>query len=205
MKYEWRKQEKEIYGVKNEATLVDIKKASYICIDGKGNPNSEDFVKRIEVLYKLSYAVKMMPKNGNNIDGYFDYTVYPLEGLWSLTEDGCNKEFDKNELLYTIMIKQPSFITEDIFKKAMEITKKKFKSDLLANAYYSEIEDGLSVQILHHGSYDDEPYSFNKMKEFIKENNLKIKSLIHREIYLSDSRKVERDKLNTILRYRVMK
>ena len=99
------------------------------------------------------------------------------------------------------MIRQPDFITEEVAQKAFDIVVKKKPHPLLGEAYYDEIEDGLSVQILHKGSYDDEPLSFAKMKAFIEENGLKIRTLVHREIYLSDARKVEKEKLKTILRY----
>lgn len=126
VKYEWRKQEKEIYLPKDIPVLVNVPKAKYFCIKGKGNPNGEDFSNRIGVLYAMSYAVRMMPKNGFIPDGYFEYTVYPLEGLWDLTEEGRNLDYlDKNELLYTIMIKQPRFVDESIFLKALEICKKR--------------------------------------------------------------------------------
>ena len=206
MKYEWKKNEKELYLPKDKPTLIEIPKTKYFCIKGKGNPNNEDFNDRIGVLYTMSYAVRMMPKNGFTPKGYFEYTVYPLEGLWDLTDDGKKSNtLDKKELLYTIMIKQPDFVNEEIFKRALEISKKKKPSNLLDEIYFDEIEDGLSVQMLHNGSYDDEPRSFNLMKEYIKENNLEIKTLVHREIYISDARKVERDKLKTVLRYRVNK
>lgn len=204
MKYEWKKQEKDIYLPKDKPSLIEIPKAKYFCIKGKGNPNNEDFTNRIGVLYTMSYAVRMMPKNGYIPEGYYEYTVYPLEGLWDLTEKGRNsRSLVKEELLYTIMIKQPEFVNEELFKKALEISKKKKPNKLLEEVYFDEIEDGLSVQILHIGPYDNEPESFNKMKKNIKENNLKIKTLVHREIYLSDSRKIEKDKLKTVLRYRV--
>ena len=206
MKYEWKKQEKEIYSAKEKPTLINVPKAKYFCIKGKGNPNDEDFANRIGALYSISYAVRMMPKNGYIPEGYFEYTVYPLEGLWDLNEKGRKKDIlDKNDLIYTIMIKQPDFVNENIFNKAIEISKKKKPNKLLDEVYLDIIEDGLSVQILHTGSYDNEPVSFNKMKDFIKENDLKIKTLVHREIYLSDARKVEKEKLKTILRYRVEK
>lgn len=103
------------------------------------------------------------------------------------------------------MIKQPDFVNEEVGKKAFEIANKKKPAQLLEEAYFDEIEDGLAVQMLHIGSYDTEPESFNKMKNFINKNNLKLKSLVHREIYLSDARKTERDKLKTVLRYMVTK
>jgi Uncharacterized conserved protein len=206
LKYEWRKEEKEIYLPKEKPTLVKVPKAKYFCIKGEGNPNDGDFSNRIAVLYSLAYAVRMMPKSGFIPDGYFEYTVYPLEGLWDMTEVGKSSEvFNKDELIYTIMIKQPDFVNEEVTKKAFEIANKKKSDKLLEEAYFDEIEDGLSVQMLHIGSYDNEPETFSKMKEYINENNLKIKSLIHREIYLSEARKVEKDKLKTVLRYTVTK
>jgi hypothetical protein len=206
LKYEWKKEEKELYLPKEEPTLVKVPKAKYFCIKGKGNPNGEDFSNRIGVLYSLAYSVRMMPKNGFTPYRYFEYTVYPLEGLWDITEEGKKSEtLNKEELLYTIMIKQPDFVNEEVVKKAFEIANMKKPTQLLEEAYFDEIEDGLAVQILHIGSYDTEPESFTKMKDFINENNLKIKSLVHREIYLSDARKIERDKLKTVLRYMVTK
>lgn len=204
MKYEWKKSEKLYFLPKENPTIVEIPKAKYLCIKGKGNPNNQDFVNRVGILYTLSYCIRMMPKKGITPEGYFEYTVYPLEGLWDLTSKGKeSSKLDKDELLYTIMIKQPDFVDEKLFEKAIDISKKKDINNLSEEVYFEEIEDGLSVQMLHIGSYDDEPKTFDIMKNFIKTNNLKIKTLIHREIYLSDARKVEKDKLKTVLRYRV--
>ncbi|MBE6068533.1 MAG: hypothetical protein E7211_12695 [Clostridium lundense] len=205
MKHEYRKHEKGLYCPKNKAELVRVAKQKFLCIRGTGNPNDKDFSERIGVLYSLAYAIRMMPKNGFTPDGYFEYTVYPLEGLWDLTEEGRKSEvLNKDELLYTIMIRQPDFVNDEVVEKAFEIANKKKPHPLLKEVYFDEIEDGLAVQIMHIGSYDNEPESFNKMKEFIENNGLKIKTLVHREIYLSDSRKVEKDKLKTILRYSVL-
>jgi hypothetical protein len=204
MKYKWKKQEKNIYLPKTEPQLIEVPKANYFCIKGKGNPNSEDFANRVGALYTLSYTVRMMPRNGFTPDGYFEYTVYPLEGLWDLTEKGRNSgALIKEELLYTIMIKQPDFVDKEVFIKALSLAKNKKTNHLLDSVTFECIEGGLSVQMMHIGSYDNEPGSFNKMKEFIKKNNLKIKTLAHREIYISDVRKVDKDKLKTVLRYRV--
>lgn len=206
MKYEWRKQEKDIYQAKEIPTLVEVPASKYICIKGMGNPNNEDFANRVGVLYQVSYTVRMMPKKGFTPKGYFEYTVYPLEGLWDLTEKGRKEEaLNKNELVYIIMIKQPDFVNEEVFRKALEILKKNKTNDLFDELYFDTIEDGLSVQMLHIGSYDNESQTFEKMKHFINDNNLKIKTYVHREIYLSDARKVEKDKLKTILRYRVQR
>lgn len=205
MKHEYRKHEKELYCPKKKPELVSVPKQRFFCIKGKGNPNSTDFSERIAVLYSLAYAVRMMPKNGFTPEGYYEYTVYPLEGLWDLTEEGRKSDvFNKDELLYTIMIRQPEFVNDEVVERAFEIANKKKPHPLLKDVYVDEIEDGLSVQIMHVGSYDNEPESFAKMKGFIEENGLKIKTLVHREIYLSDARKVDADKLKTVLRYSVL-
>lgn len=204
MKHEWRKHEKRLYIPKQEPELISVPEQRFFMIEGKGNPNSVDFSNRIEVLYSLAYAIRMMPKQGYTPEGYFEYTVYPLEGLWDLTEEGrVLGTLDKDELLYTIMIRQPDFVTKEVVDRAFESVRKKKPHPLLDEVLFSTIKDGLSVQMLHIGSYDDEPQSFNKMKEFIEENHLEIKTLRHREIYLSDSRKVEPTKLKTVLRYMV--
>lgn len=198
MKHEWKKHEKGLYAPKETPQLISVSKQKFFMIKGKGNPNDEDFSERIGVLYSLSYAVRMMPKNGFVPEGYFEYTVYPLEGVW----EACDTS-DKSTFSYTIMMRQPDFVTEEVVNKAFEIANVKKPNPLLKEAYYGEIEEGLSVQVLHIGDYDDEPESFEKMIKFMNENNLKKIGETHREIYLSDARKVERNKLKTILRYMV--
>lgn len=203
MKYEWRKQEKQFYLPKDKPMLIDIPKANYLCIQGKGNPNNEDFSNRVAVLYKLSYTIKMLPKKGFIPKDYYDYTVYPLEGLWDLSDKGKqSQQFNKDELLYTIMIKQPDFVNKEVLAKALDLINITSNA-LFKDVYLKEIEDGLSVQMLHTGSYDDESISFQHMNTFIKENHLQRKTQVHREIYLSDTRKVKQEKLKTVLRYMV--
>ncbi len=204
MKHEWRKHEKNLYVPKSKPELVTVPEQKFFMIKGKGKPNSEEFSEKINVLYSLSYAVRMMPKGGYTPEGYFEYTVYPLEGIWDLTEEGRKlTTLNKDELVYTIMIRQPEFVTEEIVEKAFENVRKKKPHPLLEDVTFEVMEDGLSVQMLHVGSYDDEPQSFEKMNEFIETNNLDKVTLVHREIYLSDARKVEPAKLKTVLRYRV--
>ncbi len=201
MKYEWKKQEKELYMPKANPSLIEIPKLKFFMIRGKGNPNDEEFSEKIGVLYSLSYAVRMMPKNGYVPEGYFEYTVYPLEGIWDITEEGKNADIlNKDELLYTIMIRQPDFVDNDVANRAIQMTRRKKPHPLLDEVEFGEIEDGLCVQMLHIGSYDDEPGSFKKMTEYIENNGLQRKNLTHREIYLNDFRKVEKEKLNTVLR-----
>lgn len=204
MKYEWKKQEKNLYLPKETPELVTVPKQKFFMLSGQGNPNQEDFAERVGVLYSLAYAVRMMPKQGYTPEGYFEYTVYPLEGLWDLTEKGRKSEtLNKEELLYTIMIRQPDFVTEEVAEKAMEHVRKKKPHQLLDEVTFGNLEDGLAVQIMHIGPYDDEPRSFAKMKEFIQANGLEIVTLQHREIYISDVRKTDPAKLKTVLRYRV--
>lgn len=205
MKLEWRKQEKNLYMPKQKPELVTVPNQKFFMIKGKGNPNNnEEFSEKIGVLYSLSYAIRMMPKNGFTPEGYFEYTVYPLEGVWDLTEEGQKSDvLIKDELLYTIMIRQPDFVNEEVVKRAFEITNKKNPNQYLKEVAFDSMEDGLCVQMLHEGSYDNEPQSFELMKNFIEDNNLERTSMIHREIYLSDFRKVEPEKLKTVLRYNV--
>ena len=202
MKHEWRKHEKSLYIPKQKPELITVEEQKFLMINGEGNPNCEDFSERVAVLYSLAYAIRMMPKQGYTPEGYFEYTVYPLEGLWDLTEEGRKSDtLNKDELLYTIMIRQPDFVTKEVINKAFENVTKKKPHPLLDEVKFDTIKDGLSVQILHVGSYDSESKSFQIMKDFINDNNLEIVSLKHREIYLSDARKVEEEKLKTVLRY----
>ncbi|HHT93755.1 MAG TPA: hypothetical protein GXZ66_09700 [Clostridiaceae bacterium] len=204
MKHEWRKHEKELYIPKEKPELVDVPPMNFITISGKGDPNQQDFADRIGALYPIAYAIRMMPRNGFTPEGYFEYTVYPLEGVWDLTEEGRKKEtLVKDDLVYTIMIRQPDFVTREVFERAVEIAKKKKNNPLFDEVRFETIKDGLSVQMMHVGPFDEEHRTFEKMKEYISENNLKLKTLVHREIYISDIRKTEQEKLKTVLRYLV--
>ena len=204
MKYEWRKQEKNLYFPKEKPQLITIPPMKFFMISGQGDPNKEEFSEKVGVLYSLAYAVRMMPKTGYTPEGYFEYTVYPLEGLWDLTEEGRKAEkLDKDQLLYTIMIRQPDFVTQEVVDLALENVRKKKNHPLLDSVTFEIMEDGLSVQMMHIGSFDEEPRTFKQMKDFISENNLQMRTLKHREIYLSDLRRTEKNKLKTVLRYLV--
>lgn len=204
MKHEWRKHEKPLYMPKEKPELVEVPPMKFITISGMGDPNKEGFADRISALYPIAYAIRMMPKGGYTPEGYFEYTVYPLEGVWDLTEKGRQADtLIKDELLYTIMIRQPQFVTEEVFELAREKAKKKKDNPLFEEVKFEVIHDGLCVQMLHVGPYDDEPRTFEKMKEYIDEKSLKIRTLKHREIYLSDMRRTEPSKLKTVLRYLV--
>ncbi|MGE4272236.1 MAG: GyrI-like domain-containing protein [Desulfitobacterium sp.] len=202
MKLEWRKQEKDLYLPKEKPVLITVPQQKFLMIRGQGNPNQEDFAERVAVLYSLAYAVRMMPKQGYTPEGYTEYTVYPLEGVWDLTETGRKLDtLNKGELVYTIMIRQPDFVTKEVVERALESVRKKKPHPLLDEVVFGTTEEGLSIQMLHVGSYDDEPRSFELMKEFIENNNLERTTLLHKEIYLTDARKVEPGKLKTVLRY----
>ncbi|MGL4608041.1 MAG: GyrI-like domain-containing protein [Eubacteriaceae bacterium] len=211
-KHVWRKAEKNIYLPKAKPELIEIPKFSFFTIEGEGNPNLPDFGERVGVLYSLAYTLKMLPKSGVTPKGYFDYTVYPLEGLWDFTEEAKEKmifseksnqklNFTKDDLAYKIMIRQPEFVDSILANEIIEKVKIKKPHPLLNDVKFESIEDGLSVQMLHVGSYDDEIISFNTMNAFCETNYLEKRAYIHREIYLSDPGKVLPEKLKTTLRY----
>lgn len=206
MKHEWRKKEKNYYIPKAKPGIVDVEEFKFIQIKGAGNPNSEDFQERVGTLYSVAYPIKMMLKKGEAPEDYTDYVVYPLEGIWDLTEEAKEKNiFDKDELVYTIMIRQPNFISNEIFEEGIKIAKSKKENKLLDEVEFVTIEEGMCVQMMHIGSFDEEAKTFEVMEKFCEENNLTIKSKAHREIYISDFRKTAPEKLKTVLRYRVEK
>lgn len=207
MKHEWKKEEKKLYLPKQKPELVEVPRLKYFLISGKGNPNNNpEFGEKIGVLYSLSYAVRMMPKNNFTPEGYFEYTVYPLEGVWDLSEEGIKLDYlSKDEFVYTIMIRQPDFVNEDVVERAFHAVNKKKPNEFLKDVSFDTVEDGLCVQMMHVGPFNDEPRSFLQMKQFIEDNSLERASMTHREIYLSDFRKAQPEKLKTVLRYKVRK
>lgn len=201
MKYEWKKNEKNLYGVKQKPQLIEIPSAYYIMIKGEGNPNESDFSNRVSALYSLAYGIKMLFKNMKKEElEYSDFTVFPLEGIWEKSDD---EEFDKNKLKYTIMIKQPYFITKEIFELAFEKVKKKKPNELYDEVSFDCIESKKAIQILHIGSFDTEIESFEKLDNFANEMNLERSEKLHTEIYLNNKNRTAEDKLKTILRYNV--
>lgn len=201
MKYEWKKNEKNLYGVKQKPQLIEIPSAYYIMIKGEGNPNESDFSNRVSALYSLAYGIKMLFKNMEKEElEYSDFTVFPLEGIWEKSDD---EEFDKSKLKYTIMIKQPNFITKEIFDLAFEKVKKKKPNELYDEISFDCIENKKAIQILHIGSFDTEIESFEKLDNFANEMNLERSEKLHTEIYLNNKNRTAEDKLKTILRYTV--
>jgi hypothetical protein len=208
MKQDWKKVDKQFYLPKAKPELVKIPPFKFFSIHGQGDPNDKPFQENIGVLYSLAYAIKMSPKNNFAPKDYFEYTVYPLEGIWDLTEEAkkSNSEtLDKSQLVFNLMIRQPAFVTPDFALEAIERTKKKKYHPLLEKVKFEIIEDNHCIQMMHIGSYDSEPVSFKQMEDFCQQNGYKRESKQHREIYLSDFRKVSPDKLKTVLRFRFLK
>lgn len=200
MKYEWRKAEKSLYGVKASPKVVDVPQQSFIMLDGTGNPNLPGFAEEVSALYALAYAIKMDYKKSHTNQEIQDFTVYPLEGIWQQKEQG---ELVKEELIYTIMIAQPSFISKEMMKEALEKVKVKKPNAHYEKIRFETVKEGKCLTMLHLGSFDSEPLSFAKMDAFCKENFLNRRSLFHREIYLNNLNRTSPDKLKTILRYQV--
>lgn len=206
MKHEWRKKEKAVYLPKTKPEIVTLPEFKFYTIDGKGNPNDSFFGDCITVLYSLSYAIRMSSKAGYAPDNYFEYTVYPLEGVWDISDEAkktYSGTLDKDTLIFNLMIRQPDFVTDDLAREALERTKKKKPHPLLEKVLFSSTEEGQCVQMMHLGSYDNEPETFSQMELFCQENQLTRASKKHREIYLSDARKVAPEKLKTVLRFKV--
>lgn len=206
MKHEWRKHEKEVYIPKNKPEIIIVPEFKYFTINGSGSPNEEYFADYISVLYSVSYGVKMSLKKGVAPEGYTDYTVYPLEGFWSLNEEAkknFNGTFDKKDLVFKLMIRQPDFVDEKTAFQILDMVKKNKPHKLLNEIKFESINEGKCIQMLHIGSFDNEPASFSLMEEFAIESQLTRKSKEHKEIYLSDFRKTVSEKLKTTLRFQV--
>ena len=200
MKYEWRKAEKSLYGVRASPKVVEVPQQSFIMLDGMGNPNLPGFTEEVSALYALAYAIKMDYKKSHTNQEIQDFTVYPLEGIWQQKEQG---ELVKEELIYTIMIAQPSFISKEMVKEALEKVKVKKPNAHYEKIRFETIKEGKCLTMLHLGSFDSEPLSFAKMDAFCKKNSLNRRFPFHREIYLNNLNRTSPDKLKTILRYQV--
>ena len=200
------KKEKGVYLPQNKPEIIDVPKFKFLTIEGEGNPNSEHFTEHVVTLYALSYGIKMSPKKKIKTEGYFEYTVYPLEGVWDISDE-AKKTFDgilnKDQLVFKLMIRQPDFVNTDLFEKVLAITKEKKPQGLFDKVLFEEIKEGKCIQMLHLGSYDNEPATFKIMEDYAKASGLKRLSKVHREIYLSDARKVSPQKLKTVLRFNV--
>ncbi len=203
MKYEWKKQEKEIYGAETTPCVVDIPSLNYITISGEGNPNNEVFSEKVAALFSVSYKIKMAYKScDEKYNDISDYSVYPLEGIWGKALE--KEELVKEELQYLIMIRQPDFITKEMFEDTLAFVKKKKPAGYLSDLSFETIHDGKCVQVLHKGAFDDEPASFETMDRYCLEHGYRRLGKTHREIYLNNANRTEQSKLKTILRYKIV-
>ena len=206
IKHEWRKQEKEIYLPKTSPVIIDIPAFTYLAVEGEGDPNSGAMQDHMGALYSLSYGISMSYKKGIEPEGFYNYAVYPLEGVWDINDEAkkvFGKGWSKADLIFKLMIRQPDFVTPEFLEEIKQITKKKKPNKMLDEVKLIEIKEGKCCQMMHIGSYDDEPESFAMMEKYCKKQGFERISKKHREIYLSDPRKTEAAKLKTVLRFKV--
>jgi hypothetical protein len=204
MPIDYKKTEKDLYQPKTTPSIIDVPQMMFIAVDGKGDPNtSAEYTSAVTLLYGLSYAIKMSNKS------VLEYVVPPLEGFWSVDDDfrgGGAAIRDKSKFIWTMVIRQPDFVTADIFETAKAVLAKKKPSLDTSKAQLKTITEGLCVQVMHIGSYDDEPATVAALDGFVIENGYAIDiddTRRHHEIYISDPRKVAPEKLKTVLRHPV--
>ena len=209
MAFDFKKEYKEFYMPKNKPEIVNVPEANYIAVRGKGDPNEEDgdYQKAINVLYAVAYTLKMSYKTDHHIEGFFEYVVPPLEGFWWQDNVDGVDYLDKSTFNWIAVIRLPDFITEKDFKWAVETAEKKKKLDC-SKAEFMTIDEGLCVQIMHSGSFEDEPATVSLMDSYLTENgyiNDLSAARLHHEIYLSDARKVAPEKWKTVIRHPIRK
>lgn len=209
MAFDYKKEYKEFYMPKNIPSIVEIPKMNYIAVRGKGNPNEEngDYKHTIGLLYAIAFTIKMSYKGPHKIEGYFEYVVPPLEGFW--WQDGIDgiDYTRKEDMNFVSIIGLPDFVTRKDFDWAIEEATKKKNQDF-SRVEFLTYDEGLCVQCMHIGSYDNEPATVELMNKFIKENDYELDitdNRFHHEIYLSDPRRCEISKLKTVIRHPIKK
>jgi len=205
MAFDFKKEYKEFYMPKNKPEIVDVPRAKYIAVRGKGNPNEVggEYQHAVGILYAIAYTLKMSYKSDYKIEGFFEYVVPPLEGFWWQDNVVGVDYSDKSTFNWISVIRLPDFVTEADFAWAVETASKKKKMDC-SRAEYLTIDEGLCVQMMHIGPYDDEPASVAMMKAFLEENGYITdlnENRKHHEIYLSDPRKTAPEKMKTVIRH----
>lgn len=201
-KVNYKKHFRELYLPKTEPEFRAVPAITFAVINGEGDPNGEAFGRATEALYSFSYAVRMSYKSSNVPEGYYEYSVFPLEGVWDLI-DKSKPATDKSNLKYSIMIRQPEFLTTVLFERFLGEVKTKKPNPWLEKLTFETMEEGLCCQMLHIGSFDDEPASFERMERYCEANGYSRTTKTHREIYLSDPRKTQPEKCKTALRFPV--
>ena len=209
MAFDFKKEYKEFYLPKNKPEIVTVPKANYIAVRGKGDPNEVGgaYQQAISVLYAVAYTLKMSYKTDHKIEGFFEYVVPPLEGFWWQDgKDGIDYT-DKASFNWISVIRLPEFITQKDFEWAVETATKKKKLDC-SSAELMTIDEGLCIQIMHLGPFDDEPATIALKDEYLDKNgyvNDITNTRLHHEIYLSDARRVVPEKWKTVIRHPIKK
>lgn len=205
MAFDYKKEYKEFYMPKNKPGIVEVPPMNYIAVRGKGNPNVEDseYKQSIGLLYAIAFTIKMSKMGSHRIDGYFDYVVPPLEGLW-WQENTKGIDYSRKEDFHFIsMIRLPDFVTRKDFDWAIEEAAKKKKEDFSKVEFFT-YNEGLCVQCMHIGPYDDEPVTVEMMHAFMTDAGYELDltdTRLHHEIYLSDARRTAPEKLKTVIRH----
>ncbi len=209
MAFDFKKEFKELYMPSSKPVIVTVPRANYIAVRGKGDPNQPggDYQRAVSVLYAVAYTLKMSYKSDYKIEGFFEYVVPPLEGFW--WQDGVDgvDYSDKSTFNWISVIRLPDFVAQKDFDWAVRTAEKKKKLDC-SSAEFLTVDEGLCVQMLHTGSYDDEPQTVVVMDSYLKENgyaNDLSPQRLHHEIYLSDARKTPPEKLKTVIRHPIKK
>lgn len=209
MAFDYKKEYKEFYMPKKKPELVEVPEMKFIAVRGKGNPNEEDgaYQKAIGLLYGIAFTIKMSKKGDHKMDGYFDYVVPPLEGFW-WQEGAMGADYSRKEdFCWISLIRLPDFVTEGDFQWAVDEAQRKKKQDY-SKVEFLTISEGLCVQCMHIGAYDDEPATIAVMDQFIREQGYEndfSETRMHHEIYLSDARRVAPEKLKTVIRHPIKK
>ena len=210
MAFDYKKEYKEFYMPKNKPSIIKIPKMNYIAVRGKGNPNDEngEYKQTIGLLYAIAFTIKMSYKGTHKIDGYFEYVVPPLEGFW--WQDGMKDGIDynnKDQMNFISIIRLPDFVTKEDFDWAIKEATNKKKADF-SKVEFLTYDEGICVQCMHIGSYDDEPTTINLMHKYMIENGYELditNNRYHHEIYLSDPRRCDTSKLKTVIRHPIKK
>ena len=209
MAFDFKKEYKEFYLPKNQPEIVTVPPMTYVAVRGQGDPNEEGgaYKATIGVLYAVAYTIKMSKLGDRRIEGYFDFVVPPLEGFWRQEGVQGVDYSNKTAFQWISCIRLPEFVTRDELAWAAEEAARKKKMDCSA-AELLTVDEGLCVQMMHHGPYDDEPASVARMDAFLAlqgyENDFE-SGRQHHEIYLSDARKVSPDKWKTVIRHPIRK
>ena len=209
MAFDFKKEYKEFYMPKNRPQIVTVPAANYIAVRGKGDPNAEGgaYQQAISVLYAVAYTLKMSYRTDYKIEGFFEYVVPPLEGFW-WQDDVCGIDYsDKSSFCWISVIRLPDFVSREDFYWAVQTAAKKKKLDCSC-AEFLTIEEGLCVQMMHLGPFDEEPQTVAQMEQYLEEQGYVTditEKRLHHEIYMSDARKVAPEKWKTVIRHPIKK